>query len=293
VSIRYGIDLPPFGPFGSASVLADVARDAEQAGWDGVFIWDHVARAWTLDIADTWIALAAMATATERIRLGPLVTPLPRRRPWKVARETVSLDHLSNGRLILGVGLGSGRPEEWGNFDEETDLKTRGEMVDEALDILTGLWRGEPFSYDGQHYQVKDAHFLPTPFQQPRIPIWTGGYWPNRRPFRRAARWDGAFPLAKNSNHPGAALLPEQYRDVTAFVRAERATDAPFDIVCRGEPTPGDNPARGAEMVAPYVDAGITWWIEAVHPWVFGRDWEETWPFEAMRERIRQGPPKT
>lgn len=292
MSIRYGIDLPPFGPFGSARVLADVARDAESAGWDGIFIWDHVARDWRLDIADTWVALAAMATATGRIRLGPLVTPLPRRRPWKVARETVSLDHLSNGRLILGVGLGSGRPPEWGNLGEETDLKTRGEMVDEALDIVTGLWRGEPFSYDGQHYRVNDACFLPAPLQQPRIPIWTGGYWPNKKPFRRAARWDGVFALEKSSNRLSGGLLPDQIRDLVAFIRAERDTDAPFDIVCRGDPTPGDDPARGAAMVAPYVDAGITWWIEAVHPWVFGAAWEQPWPFEAMRERIRQGPPK-
>ncbi len=290
--MKYGIDLPPYGPFASARVLADVAREAEQAGWDGFFIWDHVARAWKIDIVDTWVALAAMAMTTQRIRLGPLVTPLPRRRPWKVAREAVSLDHLSNGRLILGVGLGTGRPPEWANFNEQTDAKKRGEMVDEALDVLTGLWRGESFSYDGQFYQVKDSTFTPRPVQQPRIPIWTGGYWPNKKPFRRAARWDGAYPLEKDSAHPWGGPLPEQVREVAAFIQEQRQSDAPFDIVCRGEPTPGADPARGAAMVAPYAEAGATWWIEAVHPWAFGRDWEDVWPFTAMRERIRQGPPK-
>jgi alkanesulfonate monooxygenase SsuD/methylene tetrahydromethanopterin reductase-like flavin-dependent oxidoreductase (luciferase family) len=285
--MKYGLDIPPFGPLGNARTLATLAKEAEDTGWDGFFLWDHIARAWTLDIADPWIALAAVAMQTEHIRLGTLVTPLPRRRPWKGARETVSLDHLSGGRMVLGVGLGSGRPEEWANFGEETDLKTRGAMVDEALDVLAGLWRGEPFSYDGTHYHVTDAHFLPRPVQQPRIPVWVGGYWPNKAPFRRAARWDGAFPLGGRDSE----LQPADIAALVAFIREQRTDTRPFDVLHRGV-TPGDDPARAAEIVAPFAAAGATWWIEPIHPWIFGGAWEGDWPVEAMRERIRQGPPR-
>ena len=175
--MKYGLYLPNFGAFGETRLLADLAHDAEQAGWDGFFIWDHIARPWTTQVVDTWVALTAIAQRTSRIRFGPLVTPLARRRPWKVARETVSLDRLSEGRLILGVGLGGsgGQSVEWANFAEELDLRTRAEMLDEGLDILTGLWSGKPFSYNGQHYQVNDSLFLPTPIQSPRIPIWVAG----------------------------------------------------------------------------------------------------------------------
>ncbi|MBN1203145.1 MAG: LLM class flavin-dependent oxidoreductase [Anaerolineae bacterium] len=283
--MKYGLDIPPFGGLGDARTLADLARDAEAAGWDGFFIWDHIDRDVVLDIVDPWIALAAVAMQTERIRLGPLVTPLPRRRPWKVAREAVSLDHLSGGRLVLGVGLGSGQPSEWNNLGEETDLKRRGAMVDEALDIITGLWSGEPFSYRGQHYTVTDSQFVPVPVQQPRIPIWTGGYWPNKKPFLRAARWDGVFPL------PGrdGVLSPEQIHDLVAFIREHRADDRPFDILHRCEPLPGADLDRAAARVAPYALAGVTWWIEALHPWHFGGGWDD-WPVEAMRDYVRRGP---
>ncbi len=289
--MKYGVDIAPFGPFGSAQVVADLAREAEQAGWDGFFIWDHVAREWTLDVVDPWIALTAAAMQTRRIRIGTLVTPLPRRRPWKLARETVSIDRLSGGRLILGVGLGSGRDSEWANLGEETDPKARGQMLDEALDVLAGLWSGEPFSYEGTHYRVRAAHFLPPPVQQPRIPIWVGGTWPNKAPFRRAARWDGAFPIPGGGPRPGNNLTPEDIRAVGDLIRGYRSSGAPFDLVCRGV-TPGGDPARAAETVAAYREAGATWWIEAVHPTSFGGSWEGEWPVEAMRARIRQGPPR-
>ncbi|MBN1248328.1 MAG: LLM class flavin-dependent oxidoreductase, partial [Anaerolineae bacterium] len=191
--MRYGIYVPNFGPFGSAAAMAQLAQEAEAAGWDGFFIWDHVA-GWHQPFVDPWIALTAVAMSTGRIRLGTTVTPLPRRRPAMLARETVSVDVLSGGRLILGVGIGGGTAE-WDDLGEETDLRVRGAMLDEGLDVLTGLWRNGAFSYEGAYYAVRDADFRPKPVQSPRIPIWVGGVWPAKAPFRRMARWDGMFPL--------------------------------------------------------------------------------------------------
>src|SRR5689334_13471095 len=179
-----------------------MARDAEAAGWDGFFLWDHVIL-WPTPTCDPWVALAAVALATERVRIGPLVTPLPRRRITKLARETVTLDHLSNGRLVLGVGIGLG-PWEWEYLGEETDLRTRGAMLDEGLELLTKLWSGEPVMHEGRFYTCRgdkgpnDPTPIPTPFLprpvQPRIPVWVAGTWPKKPPFRRAARWDGVVP---------------------------------------------------------------------------------------------------
>lgn len=285
--MKYGLDVPPFGPFADVRILAALAQDAEAAGWDGFFIWDHVAREWTVDVADPWIALAAIAMQTYTLRIGTLVTPLPRRRPWNVARETVTLDRLSGGRVTLGVGLGSGRPSEWGGLGEETDPKVRGAMLDEALDVLAGLWSGELFTYHGQHFQVEGARFLPAPRQSPRIPVWVGGYWPNKAPFRRAARWDGVFPLAGSESR----IEPDDLREIVAFIRSQRESDAPFDVVQRGV-TPYDDPVGAAAIVAPYAEAGATWWLEAIHPPRVGGEWEGDWRVEALLERILQGPPR-
>lgn len=288
--MRYALDLPNMGPFADPQLLVDLAREAEQAGWDGFFLWDHLGgREPNLPLVDPWIALAAVALGTERIRLGTMVTPLPRRRPWKLARETVSLDRLSGGRLILGVGAGSGRPTEWDSVGEETDIKRRGAMLDEGLTVLAGLWSAEPFAFHGAHYTVEHAQFLPGPVQQPRIPVWVAGYWPNKAPFRRGARWDGMFPLFPEADD--AALLP-LFREAVAFLRAQRGDSAaPFDILHRGI-TPGDDRDRAAEQVAAFAAAGATWWAEAIHPQRFGVDWGGAWPVAALRERIRQGPPR-
>ena len=288
--MRYALDLPNMGPFADPRLLVELARDAEQAGWDGLFLWDHLGgREPNLPLVDPWIALAAIAASTERIRLGTMVTPLPRRRPWKVARETVSLDRLSGGRLILGVGLGSGRVSEWANLGEETDFKRRGAMLDEALAVLDGLWSAQPFTFHGAHYTVEGAEFLPGPLQQPRIPVWVAGYWPNKAPFRRAARWDGLYPLFPGAGE--ADWLP-LFREAVAFVREQRGDNpAPFDILHRGT-TPGDDPAQAAALVAPFAEAGATWWAEAIHPQRFGGDWGGAWPVAALRERIAQGPPR-
>lgn len=251
--MRFGLYVGPIGDYADPRTLASLARDAEAAGWDGFFTWDHITMDHVTPVADPWIAFAAIATQTERIRFGPLVTPLTRRRPWKVAREAASLDQLSGGRLILGVGLGYSR-KEFRAFNEPFGLKRRAAMLDEALEVLTGLWSGEPFSFAGKHYRVKEAQFLPGPVQSPRVPIWVAGLWPNRAPLRRAARWDGVFPLNRRVRED---LSPAQVREIVAYVREHRASDAPFDVVHRGT-MPGEDPSQGAEAMGPYAEAGAT-----------------------------------
>jgi probable F420-dependent oxidoreductase len=285
VSMQFAIQIPNFGTGGDPRTLVELARRAEAAGWDGFFVWDHllVDATWTLEIADPWIALAAIAQATARIRLGPMVAALPRRRPAKLARETASLDRLSGGRLILGVGLGWPSGADFGWFGDETDLARRGSMVDESLAILAGLWSGEPFAFAGEHYRVGEATFLPRPVQEPRIPVWVAALRPGPdAPLRRAARWDGFAPAVEDGYLP----LDVFARDV-ARVRELRASagtpaDAPYEMVAAGA-TPGDDRRAAAETVAGFEAAGATWWQEIVSDWLGGLD--------AMRARIDAGPP--
>lgn len=288
--MRFGLTLPPFADFSDPRALAELAYEAEAAGWDGFFIWDAVFFDPTFHpAADPWVSLAAVAMNTERMRIGTMVTPIARRRPWKLARETVSLDRLSNGRLTLGVGLGDPVQWDFGFFDEATDPKTRAQRLDEGLDILTGLWSGEPFSYEGEQYNVKEVIFRPTPVQSPRIPIWVGGWWPNKPPLRRAARWDGVCPAKW-----GGTISPDEWRELLGYIQNYRTASSAFDAVHFGA-TPGDDRNQTAELVRSYAKAGVTWWIESVDPWRFGWSFEVPWAPEAtvlMRERIRQGPPR-
>ena len=200
--MRSVLFLPPFDALADPAIVARLSAEAEEAGWDGVFVWDHVNwREPVAAIADPWITLAAMATATERIRLGPMVTPLARRRPVKVARETATLDRLSGGRLTLGVGLGSDEfGSEYSMTGEELDAKRRARMLDEALAILNAAWSGEPFHHHGEHYTVDGMRFLPRPVQRPGVPVWVAGFYGKPRPLRRAARYQGFFPV--NLEHP-------------------------------------------------------------------------------------------
>jgi alkanesulfonate monooxygenase SsuD/methylene tetrahydromethanopterin reductase-like flavin-dependent oxidoreductase (luciferase family) len=278
--MRYALYLPNFGAEHSARGLADLAGEAEEAGWDGFFLWDHVINeAQGVPLVDVWVALAAIAMTTTRIRLGTTVTPLPRRRPWKLARETVTLDHLSNGRLILGVGLGV--PVEFESFGEDPDNKVRAAKLDEGLEILKGLWSGKPFEHHGQAYQVGKVTFKPPSLQQPRIPVWVGGWWPTKAPFRRAARWDGVIPLKQSGDN---LLTPEDVREVRDFIRQERTSQAPFDIAIISWTDPSD-PKAAAEKVAAYAKAGTTWWLESLYM--------QQNSLDEMRRRIRMGPPKT
>jgi alkanesulfonate monooxygenase SsuD/methylene tetrahydromethanopterin reductase-like flavin-dependent oxidoreductase (luciferase family) len=214
---------------------------------------------------------------TERIRIGALVTPLPRRRPWKFARETATLDHLSGGRLIVGVGIGGDQwYREYSAFNEPLDDKLHAAQLDEGLDVLTELWSGKPFSYEGQHYTVRDVQFLPSPIQAPRIPIWVAGIWPNKAPMRRAAHWDGVFPVADRS-----MVQPEEVREMLAYIRKQRTTDEPFDVVVCGY-VGNQSPEDATALLKSYADAGVTWWQEGF----LGND-----TLDDVRKRIHQGPP--
>jgi len=290
--LRAALYLPNFGAFGDAKAVAEVAVEAEAAGWDGLFLWDHVARTFDTPVVDPWIALTAAAVATGRIRLGALVTPLARRRPWKLARETVSLDHLSGGRLVFGAGLGSsgGAEAEWAGFGEETDLRSRAALLDESLDVLLGLWSGEPFAYEGRHHRVSRTRFSPPPLQRPRIPVWVAGYWPNRAPFRRAARYDGVFPLFGRGHAAGQGDEPGQLAECLRFIEQERGSLEGFDVAALAATPDGDD-GRAIEKAARYADAGATWWLERLTPDEYGGRFEDEWPIEAMRERVRRGPP--
>ncbi len=282
--MKFGIYLPNFGPFGDAQVLASLAREAEEAGWDGFFLWDHIT-GMGFPFTDTWVALTAIALNTHRIRIGTTVTPLPRRRPWKVARETVSIDRLSNGRLTLGVGIG-GEEWEWGDLGEQTDLKERGRMLDEALTILAGLWSGEPFHYEGKYYHIKGTQFIPKPVQVPRIPVWVGGFWPNRAPFRRGASWDGMFPLF-NAESEDQELA--QLKEAVGYLNALRTSPEPLDVICTGFTFP-DKGSSAEETIRQRAALGMTWWLESLAPFRFGVGFHDDWRVDALRERILQGP---
>lgn len=207
--------------------------------------------------------MSAIASQTNKMRLGTLVTPITRRRPWKVAREIVTLDHLSNGRMVLGVGLGDFKGKEFENFGEVADQRTRGEMLDEGLDIINGLQLGEGFNYTGKHYQIGKTDFNPRPIQIPRVPVWVAGKWPNKKPFRRAARWDGVVPIHRSRNLK-QYLTPDEVHDIKGFVQQYRTTDSPFDI-CMSGVLPAKKLSEDKAIVAPYNEAGATWWIEFVY----------------------------
>ncbi|MEM9950852.1 MAG: LLM class flavin-dependent oxidoreductase [Chloroflexota bacterium] len=286
--MKYGLYLPNFGAFGTARVMADLAYDAEQAGWDGFFIWDHVARPIIYDLVDPWIAMTAIAMNTETIKFGAMVTPLARRRPQVLARESVSLDVLSGGRLILGVGLGSGRPQEFANFDEETDMKIRAKMTDEALDVITALWSGEVINHEGEFYTARDSQFLPRPASRPRIPIWIAGYYPYKKPMQRASRWDGMYILYDEAEDKVEAL-----RETIAYIKSQRTDSTPFDYVFQDPIPTGSDRMTMVENAQKARDAGATWWLTNVDPRRYDFDWDSEWDFDLMRQTILDGPPVT
>jgi hypothetical protein len=269
--VKYCLNLPIGGQAAHPSTLRDFAAVAEDAGWDAVFVEDYIVYQNHQDVPtyDPWVALAAMAVATSRIRLGTMVTPLARRRPWKLARETVTLDHLSEGRLILGAGVGDPDDFTYAAFGEQTDVALRAGIMDEALEVLTGMWSGQPFSYHGSHFRIGEITCLPQPIQQPRIPIWIGGAYPGLAPLRRAARWDGAclYPAiapgsAKGSDEP---LLAEHVRMIRRVIDAHRTGSGPFDIVAGG-PERGPDPDRTRALIRQSAEAGATWFSEWIPP---------------------------
>lgn len=275
-ALKFGLALP----YGAARMTARLAQQAEEAGWDGCFAGDAI---WC---EDPLIGLAAAAMTTRRIRLGTMVIPMPLRRPWKVASESVALDRLSDGRLILGLGAGAVWMG-WQSFpDEVTDTRARAEMLDESIDILTLLYQRKPFDYDGRHYHLKltlldEQHYPPRPIQQPRIPLWVPGIWPRKRSMARALKCDGLLAEKVGPDGQAQEVAPADIREIKAYVDANRTLTTPFDIVASGK-TAGLNRAQLKEKLLPWHDAGATWWIEGL--------WDAT--EEQAAERIRQGPPQ-
>lgn len=251
-----------------AAGLVDLAVLAEESGWDGFFLWDHLQMAADRPVVhDPWVLLGAMAVRTSRIRLGTLITPVARRRPWKLAKEITTLDHLSNGRVILGVGLGVPEELEYAAFGEPADARIRGAKLDEALPLLDAFLRGDPVDHVGEHYRVH-ARLNPPAVQRPRPPIWVAGTLPHRRPFARALRYDGVFPLDSRTS----ALSPDALAELVASLRPRPG----YDVL--GVLTP-EAPADALER------AGATWAID-------GPD-SPDWRLDEMRERVRAGAPRS
>lgn len=262
---------------GDPHTVAELAGEAEEAGWDGVFYWDGICIG-DMETYDPWIVMAAMAMRTERVRIGAVITPPARRRPWKLARETMTLDHVSGGRLVLPVGLGALDDGGFSKVGEPVDKKVRAALLDESLEILTGLWGGEPFSYEGEHYRLEEMTFRPPPVQRPRVPVWVVGAWPSKKSMNRALRYDGVLAATTRGG-----VTPEDVREIRAYADENRPAGVPFDIVVEGE-TPGDDPEEAVSVVRPFVEAGATWWVES--PWSPPNEPED------LRRRIRQGPPR-
>lgn len=276
--MRFGLDVATSGMFADAGLLADLAAEAEESGWDGFFIWDILLGSGdsgtSVPVVDPWVALAAIALRTRRMRLGAFMTPLARRRPWDVARCVATLDRLSGGRMIFGAGLGF-RAAEFEAIGEDPGSKPRAEKLDEGLAIIDGLWRGEPVTFTGRHHQLRSLSILPAPLQRPRVPIWTAAGWPHRRPLRRAARWDGTYLMTVNQE-TGEMLKPAEVAAISEYLTGLRPGAAPIDIAVNGDLT-GDQDPRGT--IGRFEDAGATWWVELC---------SDT-PDEE-RDRIRAGP---
>jgi alkanesulfonate monooxygenase SsuD/methylene tetrahydromethanopterin reductase-like flavin-dependent oxidoreductase (luciferase family) len=246
--MRFGINVPNFGEYASPHSLVQLAIETERAGWDGFFVWDHIVIGNGIPVADPWVVLAAVAQVTESVAIGPMVTPVPRRRPWVLARQALTVDYLSDGRLILGVGTGFPADVEFGTFNEPTSDRERAEMLDEGLAIIQGIWSGEPFAYEGAHFQVRQTSFAPQPLRP--IPIWVAGMWPNQAPFRRAARYNGAYPIADDFHRLSVAEISE----IAAYLDRFRTGSGPYDIVIGGHRPSG-------RQVSEYEAAGVTWWM--------------------------------
>jgi alkanesulfonate monooxygenase SsuD/methylene tetrahydromethanopterin reductase-like flavin-dependent oxidoreductase (luciferase family) len=276
--MKYGIVITS----GDPGTAAGLAAEAEAAGWDGVFTYDAIAIG-DMELWDPWIVLAAIAARTERIRLGAMVFAPSRRRPWKLAREIVTLDHLSNGRLVVPVGLGALDDAGFGNVGEPVEARARAGLLDETLAIVDGLQSGEQFSFEGDHYRFGPMTFRPRPVQRPRVPVWVVGAWPHERSMRRAIGWDGLVVQAMDPDGR-AATGPEILPEIVEWVHDARAgagLDGPFEIVVHGS-TPADDPVAAAAIARAHEAAGATWWTEA--------DWADT-SRDALRARIQAGPP--
>jgi alkanesulfonate monooxygenase SsuD/methylene tetrahydromethanopterin reductase-like flavin-dependent oxidoreductase (luciferase family) len=271
-TMKFGLDVPTTGAYADMRAQAALAVEAEAAGWDGFFVWD------VPNGIDPWLALTTIALQTTHIKIGLLVLPLARHRPWLVAKRLADLDQFSDGRVTCTVGLGD-RDSAFSSYGEESDPIIRARKLDEGLAILMGLWTTDPFSFTGEYYQLHQVSLSSHPIQSPRIPLWIVGGWPRRPPFRRAAKFDGI--CFKSIHHETRKWLTlEEFQDGLAYVRAHRKQDTPFDVIMSGE-TPQDR-QQGSDIVTPFQEAGATWWIEEGLGWTL----------EEFRARVRSGPPR-
>lgn len=268
--MKYGFILP----FGDARVAAEMARDAEQAGWDGFFMWEPVCG------VDAWVGLAAAAMQTTHIRLGTMLSPISRMRLWDLASRAATLDRLSEDRVVLSVGLGA-IGTGFAEFGEVTDRKLRAERVDESLDIVTGLWQGQPFSYQGKHYQLQALADAAPPrlVQQPRIPIWVVGAWPHPKSMERAFKYDGLIP---HGLHAENEIQYQAFVEMMRSIRAQHKQATPFDIVIDYKVSKAQRGDK-QETLRRWSRAGATWWIEGL--------WEAT-ELQEVQRHIAQGPPR-
>ena len=274
--MHYGIEMTNLGEYADPRVAVRLARAAEEAGWEGLFVWDHLAFAWGVPSGDPWVILSAVASSTARLKLGTTVTPLARRRLQVVAYALATLDLLSGGRMVFGAGLG-GVQEEFSAFGEPADAKERAATLDEGFCVLEKLLSGEEVTHRGEHYSVERVGLSPLPLQSPRIPIWIGGE--SAAALRRAARWDGWLAPATNPDGtPTIAKDPERIAEMVAQILQHRTTATPLEVAVDGYTEPGDT-----RLPRAYEEAGATWWLESIHGMRGG--------IEEMMARVRTGPP--
>lgn len=282
--MRFSVNIPCFGDFADPRTVARLATTVEEAGWDGLFVWDHMVHRYHGDrpFGDPWMLLSAAAVATSRLRLGTLVTPVARRRPQALARQVATLDRASGGRATLGVGLGGPIDDEYASFGDTTDPVELAGRLDEGLALLQRFWSGEPVTHDGPHFTVRDVTLLPATVQQPRVPVWVAGFWPSRPPMRRAARWDGVVPLFDSARH-GVVPPLDEVRAVVSYVGEQRGSLDGFDVVLGGETAP----ESAAEVIGPLAAEGATWWDE--RQLQRGPDIDS---LDAVLRRVEAGPPR-
>ena len=274
---RFGLYIPNFGELSKPSNITKLARTAEDNGWNGIFLWDHIPVEASMPAYDPWLLLTLIATNTEQIHLGTTVTPLARRRPQKIAKEVATLDHISGGRVILGVGLGG--KKEYVAYGESYKPRKVAEKLDECLEIIQLLWTGEPVDYQGRHYSVTAQH-SPKPVQS-QIPIWVGGNWPNKRPFSRAAKYQGVFPLKARARGFEESLIEGDYVDILDYIGQNGGDLENYDVV---KSVYSDSDSEKNSWIQGYVDVGVNWVLECLDPW--------RGSVESLFEVVERGPPQ-
>jgi alkanesulfonate monooxygenase SsuD/methylene tetrahydromethanopterin reductase-like flavin-dependent oxidoreductase (luciferase family) len=276
--VNVAVGVPNVGEFADPVLLVELAVAAEAAGWDGFFVWDHLLYDDGLGAVEPWSVIAAAASVTHRIRIGVLMTAVPRRQPALLAQQIATIDLLSGGRCVFGAGLGS-RSDEYARFGHDPSLVERGRRLDEALTVIESLWSPGPVRHAGEFFTANDVELLPKPMQEPHPPIWIGGRWPHHVPFRRAARFDGVMPTHADHGHD-SFMSPGELREIVDYVRRYRTSERPFDVVMEGM---SDGPDELARLSSAYREAGLTWWIEKL-------GWWRGTPDHAIA-RVNTGPP--